>query len=79
MVACTGHAIAAGALLLLGADIRIGARGDFRIGLIETQLGMVLPRWAADSNFMTAVAETRVLPEPLDESWRKLTAAWPTR
>ena len=36
VVACTGHAIAAGALLLLGADARIGARGEFRIGLIET-------------------------------------------
>ena len=48
IVACTGHAIAAGALLLLGADIRVGARGEFRIGLIETQLGMVLPRWAVE-------------------------------
>lgn len=37
----------------------------------------VLPRWAADSNFMTSVVETRVLPEPLAESWRKLTAVWP--
>ncbi len=48
VVACTGHAIAAGALLLLGADARIGATGEFRIGLIETQLGMVLPRWAVE-------------------------------
>ena len=48
IVACTGHAVAAGALLLLGADYRIGARGEFRIGLIETQLGMVLPRWAVE-------------------------------
>ena len=48
VVACTGHAIAAGALLLLGADVRVGARGEFRIGLIETQLGMVLPRWAVE-------------------------------
>ncbi len=48
VVACTGHAIAAGALLLLGADAWIGARGEFRIGLIETQLGMVLPRWAVE-------------------------------
>jgi enoyl-CoA hydratase len=48
VVACSGHAIAAGALLLLGADARIGVRGEFRIGLIETQLGMVLPRWAVE-------------------------------
>ena len=48
VVACTGHAIAAGALLLLGADYRVGARGEFRIGLIETQIGMVLPRWAVE-------------------------------
>ncbi|HEY8547093.1 MAG TPA: HIT domain-containing protein [Acidimicrobiales bacterium] len=37
----------------------------------------VLPRWSADSNFMTAVAETRVLPEALPVSWRKLRDAWP--
>lgn len=48
VVACTGHAVAAGALLLLGADYRVGAEGDFRIGLIETELGMVLPRWAVE-------------------------------
>ena len=39
--------------------------------------GHVLPRWDADSNFMTTVAEARVLPEPLSVTWRKLTAAWP--
>jgi ATP adenylyltransferase len=38
----------------------------------------VLPRWGADSNFMTAVAETRVLPESLPVSWQKLRDAWPT-
>ncbi|MCU1355917.1 MAG: hypothetical protein JWM89_1335 [Acidimicrobiales bacterium] len=37
-----------------------------------------LPRWSADTNFMTAVAETRVLPEPLAVTWQKLTAAWPS-
>jgi ATP adenylyltransferase len=36
-----------------------------------------LPRWAGDTNFMTAVAETRVLPESLDVSWQKVRAAWP--
>ncbi len=38
----------------------------------------VLPRWNGDTNFMTAVANTRVMPEPLDASWTKLRAAWPT-
>jgi ATP adenylyltransferase len=38
----------------------------------------VLPRWSADSNFMTAVAETRVLPETLGTSWQKLRDAWST-
>jgi enoyl-CoA hydratase len=48
IVACTGHAVAAGALLMMGADYRVGALGAFQIGLIETQLGMVLPRWAVE-------------------------------
>ena len=34
--------------MLLGADERVGARGAFRIGLIETEIGMVLPGWAAE-------------------------------
>ena len=38
----------------------------------------VLPRWEGDSNFMTSVALTRVLPEPLDVTWQRLTDAWPT-
>jgi ATP adenylyltransferase len=37
----------------------------------------VLPRWAGDTNFMTSVAEARVLPEPLSTSYRKITKAWP--
>jgi ATP adenylyltransferase len=38
----------------------------------------VLPRWNGDTNFMTTVAEARVLPETLTDTWRKLRAAWPT-
>lgn len=36
-----------------------------------------LPRWTGDTNFMTAVAETRVLPEPLDLTWQRLRDHWP--
>jgi len=38
----------------------------------------VLPRWDADSNFMTSVALARVLPEPLDATLEKVRAAWPS-
>ncbi len=37
-----------------------------------------LPRWSGDTNFMTAVAETRVLPEDLRTGYDKIVAAWPS-
>ena len=36
----------------------------------------VLPRWGGDANFMTTVAETRVIPENLTDSWHRLRAAF---
>lgn len=36
----------------------------------------VLPRWSGDTNFMTTVAETRVLPESLDLTFEKLKKAF---
>jgi len=48
VIACTGHALAAGALLTLVADTRIGARGDFKIGLNEVAIGMRLPIFAVE-------------------------------
>jgi enoyl-CoA hydratase len=46
VAACTGHALAAGALLLLGCDVRVGADVECKIGLNEVAIGMVLPDWA---------------------------------
>ncbi len=35
----------------------------------------VLPRWVADANFVSVVCETRILPETLDVTWKRMTAA----
>jgi enoyl-CoA hydratase len=42
IVACTGHAVAKGAFILLSADYRVGVEGPFRIGLNEVQIGMTM-------------------------------------
>ncbi len=42
IVACSGHAVAKGAFLLLSADYRIGVEGPFSIGLNEVQIGMTM-------------------------------------
>lgn len=42
VVGCTGHAMAAGAALLVAADRRIGAAGDYRIGFNEAAAGVTI-------------------------------------
>jgi enoyl-CoA hydratase len=46
VMACSGHAMAKGAFLLLCADWRVGSLGDFRICLNETAIGMPMPETA---------------------------------
>ncbi len=45
---CTGHAVAAGSIVLMSVDTRIGAAGDFKIGLNEVGIGMNLPPFAVE-------------------------------
>jgi enoyl-CoA hydratase len=48
VVACSGHAIAMGAFLLLSADYRIGAAGAHKIGANEVAIGLTMPHFGVE-------------------------------
>lgn len=48
VIAVTGHAMAQGAFFVLSGDTRIGVKGDFKIGLPETAIGMTLPQFGIE-------------------------------
>jgi ATP adenylyltransferase len=54
----------------LGRAAGAGVPGHFHLH--------ALPRWSGDTNFMTTVADARVLPESLTSTDVRLRAAWPT-
>jgi enoyl-CoA hydratase len=62
LVACSGHAIAAGSFLLLSADARIGIDGPFKIGLNEVRIGLTMPL------FVVELARHRLAPAHFDRA-----------
>jgi enoyl-CoA hydratase len=68
VIACTGHALAAGALTVMVGDTRLGARGDFKIGLNEVAIGMGVPEFLVElardrlskRHFTAAVLQARL-------------------
>ena len=48
VAACTGHAIAMGAFVLLSADVRVGGAGPYKITANEVAIGLTMPRAAIE-------------------------------
>lgn len=63
VAAVNGHAVAGGAILAAAADVRIGAEGDYRVGVSEVSLGVVFP--AAAFEIVRAAVPPQRRPEVL--------------
>jgi enoyl-CoA hydratase len=62
VVACSGHAVAAGSFPALSADVRIGVDGPFQIGLNEVRIGLTVPWFAIE------LARQRLAPAHFDRA-----------
>jgi enoyl-CoA hydratase len=62
LVACNGHAIAAGTFPALSADLRIGVEGPYKLGLNEVKIGLTVPLYVVE------LARQRLTPRDFNRS-----------
>jgi len=59
-----------------GLNIGINIGKSAGAGVADHLHMHILPRWTGDANFMTSVAETRILPEEVATTWQRLSEAF---
>ena len=71
MAVSTGHTIAAGGFMLLAGDTRLGADGDFKIGMTLLEFGLMFARErVSNRHFTNAAIQTHLVHAPRGRGYR---------
>lgn len=76
-MACDARVALERAVNAQGYNIGLNLGRDAGAGIADHLHLHVVPRWRGDTNFMSTVSQTKVIPQSLDDAWEKLRSYWP--